>query len=108
VPALRERREDIPDLVTHFVKLFSRRMGKPSRYKVEARLERLQGQRRENRKRNSEKDSDTENSQDPQFCETKPNGRASDERAPQGVGFPEQEPDEVVSPPIKVDIAEES
>jgi transcriptional regulator with GAF, ATPase, and Fis domain len=28
LPALRERREDIPDLVTHFVKLFSRRMGK--------------------------------------------------------------------------------
>jgi formate hydrogenlyase transcriptional activator len=29
LPALRERREDIPALVTHFVKLFSRRMGKP-------------------------------------------------------------------------------
>lgn len=28
LPALRERREDIPDLVAHFVKLFSRRMGK--------------------------------------------------------------------------------
>ena len=28
LPALRERREDIPSLVTHFVKLFSRRMGK--------------------------------------------------------------------------------
>jgi formate hydrogenlyase transcriptional activator len=28
LPALRERREDIPGLVTHFVKLFSRRMGK--------------------------------------------------------------------------------
>ena len=28
LPALRERREDIPDLVTHFVKMFSRRMGK--------------------------------------------------------------------------------
>jgi len=28
LPALRERREDIPDLVTHFVKLFSRRMGR--------------------------------------------------------------------------------
>jgi formate hydrogenlyase transcriptional activator len=28
LPTLRERREDIPDLVTHFVKLFSRRMGK--------------------------------------------------------------------------------
>ena len=28
VPALRERRQDIPALVTHFVKLFSRRMGK--------------------------------------------------------------------------------
>jgi formate hydrogenlyase transcriptional activator len=28
LPALRERREDIPDLVTHFVKLFNRRMGK--------------------------------------------------------------------------------
>jgi formate hydrogenlyase transcriptional activator len=28
LPALRERREDIPELVTHFVKLFSRRMGK--------------------------------------------------------------------------------
>jgi transcriptional regulator with GAF, ATPase, and Fis domain len=28
VPALRERREDIPALVTHFVNLFSRRMGK--------------------------------------------------------------------------------
>jgi formate hydrogenlyase transcriptional activator len=29
VPALRERREDIPSLVTHFVEIFSRRMGKP-------------------------------------------------------------------------------
>jgi formate hydrogenlyase transcriptional activator len=29
LPALRERREDIPELVTHFVKIFSRRMGKP-------------------------------------------------------------------------------
>ena len=28
LPSLRERREDIPPLVTHFVKLFSRRMGK--------------------------------------------------------------------------------
>jgi formate hydrogenlyase transcriptional activator len=28
LPVLRERREDIPGLVTHFVKLFSRRMGK--------------------------------------------------------------------------------
>ena len=28
VPTLRERREDIPNLVSHFVKLFSRRMGK--------------------------------------------------------------------------------
>jgi formate hydrogenlyase transcriptional activator len=29
LPSLRERREDIPGLVTHFVKMFSRRMGKP-------------------------------------------------------------------------------
>ncbi|HET6217340.1 MAG TPA: sigma 54-interacting transcriptional regulator [Acidobacteriaceae bacterium] len=28
LPALRERREDIPALVTHFVKMFSRRTGK--------------------------------------------------------------------------------
>jgi len=75
------------------------------RYRVEARLERLQGQRRENRKLNSKKDSDTENSQ---FCETKPNGRASDERAPQGVGLPERGPHELITPAIKVDIAQES
>jgi len=78
------------------------------RYRVEARLEQLQAQRRENREINSEKDRDAENSQDPQFCETKPNGRASGERAPQGVGFPEQGSDEVATPPIKVDIAEKS
>jgi transcriptional regulator with GAF, ATPase, and Fis domain len=29
LPALRERREDIPSLVLHFVEIFSRRMGKP-------------------------------------------------------------------------------
>jgi formate hydrogenlyase transcriptional activator len=29
LPALRDRREDIPALVTHFVKIFSHRMGKP-------------------------------------------------------------------------------
>jgi len=57
---------------------------------------------------NSGNDGDPENSQDSQFCETKPNGRASGERAPQGVGFPEQRSDEVGTPPIKVDIAEES
>jgi hypothetical protein len=78
------------------------------RYRVEARLEQLQKRRSENRKLNSEKDSEAENPQDPPFCETKPNGRASDEQAPQGVGFPEQGSDEVVTLPIQVDIAEES
>jgi formate hydrogenlyase transcriptional activator len=28
LPSLRERREDVPELVTHFVKIFSRRIGK--------------------------------------------------------------------------------
>ena len=32
LPPLRERRQDIPPLVTHFVETFSRRMGKPIRH----------------------------------------------------------------------------
>ena len=32
LPSLRERRQDIPPLVTHFVEIFSRRMGKPIRH----------------------------------------------------------------------------
>ena len=79
------------------------------RYRVEARLDQLQARRRENREINSGKDGNHENSRDPQFCETKPNERASGElkRVPQGVGLPEQGSGEVVTPPIKVDIVEE-
>ncbi len=63
------------------------------RYRVEARLEQLQARRRENREMNSGNDGNPENSQDPQFCETKPNGRASSELrwAPQGVGLPNKD-----------------
>ena len=44
------------------------------RYKVEARLEKLQAWRRGNTKANSGEDSDPESHQDIQFCETKPTG----------------------------------
>jgi hypothetical protein len=48
------------------------------RYRVEARLEKLQARRRENAKVNSEMDSDSESSQDTEFCETKPTGSDDD------------------------------
>jgi formate hydrogenlyase transcriptional activator len=42
VPPLRERREDIPDLVRHFLLHFGRRMGKPGVRVSDATLQRLQ------------------------------------------------------------------
>jgi hypothetical protein len=79
------------------------------RYKVETRLEQLQARRTENRKMNSGKGGNPEDSQDQQFCETEPNESAIGElrRVPQGVGLPEQGPHELITPAIKVDIAEE-
>ena len=41
VPPLRERREDIPDLVRHFLQHFARRIGKPVAYVAPASLQRL-------------------------------------------------------------------
>ena len=53
------------------------------RYRVEARLEKLQARRTENAKVNSERDGDSESPQDTQFCETKPTG--SDDGLREGI-----------------------
>ena len=72
------------------------------RYKVEARLEKLQARRRENAKINSERDGDSESPQETRFCETKPTGSDDNglHQGPQCVELAGQTSDDIATPQI--------
>jgi hypothetical protein len=75
------------------------------RYKVEARLEKLQARRRENAKVNSGKGSNAESAQDTELNETKPTG--SDDglcKVPHSVGLAGQKSDDIATPQIQTDV----
>ncbi len=71
------------------------------RYKVEARLEKLQARRRENAKVNSGKGSNAESAQDTELCETKPTGSNDGLcKVPHSVGLAGQTSDDIATSQI--------
>jgi hypothetical protein len=76
------------------------------RYRVEKRLEQLQGRPRENAKINSGRNSDPESPEDTQFCETKPTG-CDDEglrKGPHSVGLAEQTSEDIATSPVETEV----